>query len=307
MATQPPALFSGSRSCRSRRPLFSRLTTTLIHRHHQDIRIKPDVCGTGNPIVSACASGDYLTETCETSEMSGTSMATPAVAGMVALFREFILNDHLHPEVSPTGWAFSNYDTSSPSAALIKAMVINSAQNVTAGYVPCESEYVEYSNSDFDFICDDRRETSYYDYTVSQEFTLAEIYGDGKSDYTPDFHQGFGRVTGNRVIPTEGDFNLYMYDRITIAPNAKWSAPIFTVTEDPDPDSMVMITLVWTDPAASSSCAKCLMHDLDLEVTVNGNRVLPNLGPTPNATGFSGVPDMINNIEKVNLWYVGCV
>ena len=43
--------------------------------------------GTGNPIISACSSGAYQNETCETSDMSGTSMATPAVAGMVRMYR----------------------------------------------------------------------------------------------------------------------------------------------------------------------------------------------------------------------------
>lgn len=50
-----------------------------------DGRIKPDVCGPGDPVESAQASGDTGLATCRTTIMSGTSMATPALAGTAAL------------------------------------------------------------------------------------------------------------------------------------------------------------------------------------------------------------------------------
>jgi hypothetical protein len=58
--------------------------------------------------------------------MGGTSMATPLVAGCAAVVREFFLKQHQH----------------SPTAALVKAMLINGSRDILGQYVPSEAEAV---------------------------------------------------------------------------------------------------------------------------------------------------------------------
>ena len=58
-------------------------------------------------------------------------------------------------------------------------------------------------------------------------------------------------------------------------------------------------TLAWYDPAGTSSCAKCLVNDLDLIVTaVNAKgKVIPNSRVYPNNSNTE--KDHINNVERV--------
>ena len=95
----------------------------------QDQRIKPDVVAPGSFILSArsratsdegwAASADPLYFF-----LGGTSMATPLAAGCVALVREHLIKERAMPE---------------PSAALVKAMLINGAHNISGQYVPVEA------------------------------------------------------------------------------------------------------------------------------------------------------------------------
>lgn len=95
----------------------------------RDQRIKPDVVAPGTFILSTrsratqdqgwALSGDELFYF-----MGGTSMATPLVAGCAALVREFLIEQH----------GFQR-----PSAALVKAMLINGARDITGQYLPSEA------------------------------------------------------------------------------------------------------------------------------------------------------------------------
>jgi len=90
-----------------------------------DGRIKPTVTAPGYSIISADSDGNPGSFNGGTVTMSGTSMATPAVAGAAALVRQYFAHGY-HPLGIPSpGNAFS------PSAALVKAVIINSAQNMT--------------------------------------------------------------------------------------------------------------------------------------------------------------------------------
>jgi hypothetical protein len=95
-----------------------------------DGRRKPEVFAPGAGIVSASY---YLT--CGTYTSSGTSMASPAVAGMAVLTRQYYMDGYY-----PSGQA-TPADAFTPSGALLKATVINSAVDMTnvAGY-PSDTE-----------------------------------------------------------------------------------------------------------------------------------------------------------------------
>jgi subtilisin family serine protease len=85
-----------------------------------DGRIKPDVVSPGAVIQSTRA----LSETNPYRAMSGTSMATPLTAGAIALIREF----------------YTDVKGVTPSGALLKATVINSATDLYPGQYTSPSE-----------------------------------------------------------------------------------------------------------------------------------------------------------------------
>jgi len=98
-----------------------------------DGRFKPDLTMPGQNIVSARNDRNIASNNCSTIAMSGTSMASPGAAGMAALVRQYY-TDGFYPTGAPVvGHGFA------PSAALVKATLINSAQSMTgsgAGPVP---------------------------------------------------------------------------------------------------------------------------------------------------------------------------
>ena len=90
-----------------------------------DGRLKPDVTMPGSSIVSANADNNTGSFNCNTRTMSGTSMASPGAAGTAALVRQYYM-DGWYPSGSATP-----ADAFTPSAALIKATLINSGHDMT--------------------------------------------------------------------------------------------------------------------------------------------------------------------------------
>jgi len=91
-----------------------------------DGRIKPDITIPGSAVVSARSDGNVATNNCTSVSMSGTSMATPAAAGLAALIRQYYTDGFY-----PSGAAIPE-DGFAPSAALVKATLLNSARQMTA-------------------------------------------------------------------------------------------------------------------------------------------------------------------------------
>ncbi|MBN1521249.1 MAG: S8 family serine peptidase [Candidatus Aureabacteria bacterium] len=93
-----------------------------------DGRIKPTVTAPGYYILSADNDFNVTTFNSGIRSMSGTSMSCPSHAGSAALVRQYYIDGFY-----PTGT--KNSDNSFiPSAALIKATMINSAENMTGEY-----------------------------------------------------------------------------------------------------------------------------------------------------------------------------
>jgi subtilisin-like proprotein convertase family protein len=86
-----------------------------------DGRIKPDVLFPGASITSAGNDTNVTTNNCGTAGMTGTSMTAPGVSGMALLTREYFMNGWY-----PTG-APVPANGFTPTAALLKAMLVNSA------------------------------------------------------------------------------------------------------------------------------------------------------------------------------------
>jgi subtilisin-like proprotein convertase family protein len=89
-----------------------------------DGRIKPDVLFPGASIVSAGNDGNVTTNNCGTTGMTGTSMTAPGVSGMALLTRQYFM-DGWYPTGAPVP---ANAFT--PTAALLKAMLVNSAVTI---------------------------------------------------------------------------------------------------------------------------------------------------------------------------------
>ncbi|MEE9223844.1 MAG: S8 family serine peptidase, partial [Thermoplasmata archaeon] len=95
-------------------------------------RIKPDVVAPGTAILSAHSRKAHVGSFWGTSSdplycfMGGTSMATPLVAGCAAVVREYFQSRRSHQ----------------PSAALVKALLINGARDISGQYVPSEAEAI---------------------------------------------------------------------------------------------------------------------------------------------------------------------
>ncbi len=90
-----------------------------------DGRIKPDVMAPANTR-SAGGDMDITTENCTQDQGSGTSFATPLVAGAAAMVRQYFTEGY-YPRGDP-----SQEDGFNPSASLVKAVLINSSMNMTA-------------------------------------------------------------------------------------------------------------------------------------------------------------------------------
>ncbi|MEV0410114.1 S8 family serine peptidase [Streptomyces sp. NPDC050448] len=108
----------------------------------QEGRIKPDVVGPGTSILSAHSRAAAPDDTFGVSSdpdyffESGTSMATPLVAGCVAVLRETLVKN----------------GTLTPSAALLKAMLINGAVDLPGQYNPSEAGDSPNNNSGFGLV-----------------------------------------------------------------------------------------------------------------------------------------------------------
>lgn len=89
-----------------------------------DSRTKPDIVAPGSAIVSALGNTNNsgTEQTGSTQSLSGTSMATPTIAGSLALLRQYF-EDGYYPRGSKTA-----ADAYSPNGAMLKALALNRAQ-----------------------------------------------------------------------------------------------------------------------------------------------------------------------------------
>ncbi|PGG97676.1 hypothetical protein AJ80_09659 [Polytolypa hystricis UAMH7299] len=161
-------------------------------------RVKPDIVAPGTAILSTRsrnlvnAGSSFGTSTDpEWWFLAGTSMATPLVAGCVAVVRESLIAN----------------DTPNPSAALVKALLINGAVELTGQYVPSEAGPSPNSSSGFGLV------------NLANSLIFPEHHTDG------GFHEGGPLCQG------EGRDNS-----ITV-----------TIPDGGNNASTLKVTLVWTD------------------------------------------------------------
>jgi len=107
-------------------------------------RVKPDVCAPGQVIFSA--DNNHITDGTSPNDglvgYQGTSMSAPGVAGCCALVRQYFMTGFYTPVAASTG--FMGAGAFTPSAAMMKAVIINSAQPMigsnTGGTIPGDGQ-----------------------------------------------------------------------------------------------------------------------------------------------------------------------
>ena len=186
-----------------------------------DGRIKPDIVAPGTDIISTrsrastnvgwgvvSANTNYL-------YMGGTSMATPLTAGAAGLARQ---------------WVTTTGGVTNPSAALLKALLINGARNMAPG---------QYGTG-----------------------TYREI-----SATRPDNAQGWGHVDlFNTLQPATNQF-LALIDTNSLATG---QTNTFTYTVTTGTTNKFILTMAYADYWATAGSGKKLINDLDLTVIKPG-------------------------------------
>jgi len=203
-----------------------------------DGRVKPELVAPGQYIISSRADGrtqfigqqtqqcNFVPSSPTTSDlysMQGTSMATPIMAGNFALVRQYFIDGYY-----PTGVP-SSANSINPTAALLKAMVINGAHTLT-GEIDLNNDNKRWVPLDNPGI-----------YPIKQIF------------------QGWGRADiSNSLFPKNGD-QIYLDYKSKVDSN-EWKNYCFQIKEK----GKLKATLVWTDYPGEVSADIPSVNNLDL-------------------------------------------
>jgi subtilisin family serine protease len=203
-------------------------------------RIKPDVVAPGTCILSTRSrlvtrdSGSWgASADPKFMFLGGTSMATPLVAGCCAVVREALARDGR---------------TQAPSAALIKALLINGAVELAGQYTPTEAGKSPNEASGWG-----RVDAANSIVVVSADTETSE---DGSSSSTGVLAAADGSAGFRGENPTPDTGALDTFDEFSFA------IPIM------EGGKTLKVTLVWTDPKGEE-----LQNDLDLIVVAPGGKV----------------------------------
>jgi uncharacterized repeat protein (TIGR01451 family) len=217
-----------------------------------DGRLKPDVVAPGSNVVSTRYQGgsaDPLWGVYNEwySYCGGTSMATPLAAGASAIVREF----------------YQTMYGLNPSAALVKATLINGARDMTPG--------------------------QYRD----------EVPNGSKDDVLrrPDINQGWGRIDLPSSLVYTLPHTLWFEDGEAPLETGEEYVTYLTVIGDEHP---LRVTLAWADYPGTEATNGALVNDLDLEVLAPGG--MTYYGNDRIGDGLlDGDVDHVNNVEGVDL------
>lgn len=218
--------------------------------------MRPDLVGTGGWYIwSVDSDGNLASNNTGITYMGGTSMSTPTVAGFGALVRQYFTE----------GWYPSGTknaaDAFTPSAALIKAVLINSTRNSPGAY------------------------------------SISTINNSGTQN-APSQGQGWGRIVTDDAIYFAGDVrDLKVWD-VTSGFTAAGQYHEYTINTGPSTTEYIKIVLCWTDYPAAVGADPLVVNNLNLTVTAGGNTYLGNVFGT-NARSTTGGSADVENVTEV--------
>jgi len=225
-----------------------------------DGRLKPDIMAPGMYIASA--SSDSGKPSCSNEAaisnlkyFGGTSQAVPLVSGAAALVRQYFMEGFFPSGLRNLNNAFS------PSASLIKAILINSA---------VEMKGVKHTFSE------------------TQECSSSRILLSSR----PSVMTGAGRLFLHSALyfSDEDSRSRYLHVPSMCSSCQKEYFDTFLGHQRnfftsfcvfPNPNEEIRITLVWTDPPSSLLSSRDLVNDLDLFVLFNGQNISGNCNFLP--------------------------
>jgi hypothetical protein len=243
---------------------------------------------------------------CGTDTLTGTSQATPAVAGLSALLRQYIREGRYPDGVADPTRGFS------PTSALIKALLINSTRSLwigdagngrgTAHFIPLGT---------------DADVAQGYRPTMSQGWgspVLDDIINFGPSDPPPSGPaNAIGeRERSNMMILTDTPNGLKTVETNdgrrqalesfrTAIQHGEIHEFNFVVTAANEP---LHLTLAWTDVPGAVNATDPLVNDLDLELIDPQGRVWrPEPGSPPDWQDAGGAWHTFGNAQS--LWHEG--
>lgn len=214
--------------------------------------LKPDLVAPGYFIYSAHGTNSSSNH-CDLAGLSGTSMATPVVAGFAALIRQYLRSGY-YPSGSQT-----LSDGFIPSGALIKAILIHSTQKL--------NKIVKYNSA-----------------SSVTAYNLVSRY--------PNVYEGYGRIQLNKVLnfdqATMDPINLFLVGSVNstqknyaeLTNTNKMNGYVFKTSSTIS--GTIRVTMVYTDPVSSAGSFSIVNN---ITVTVhdsNGNtfqRYIPSDAP----------------------------
>jgi hypothetical protein len=221
----------------------------------KDGRLKPDIVAPGQYIVGASADEVHDSNNCSTRLGSGTSMATPTAAGAATLLREYLKKGYY-----PTGIS-NNDNIITPTSALMKAMLINGAVDIS---LTSQSSVLNSLNPDF-----------------------SQGWGRILLDTVLFFSNPTRESRGLRIWDKRNSFGLKTGEE---------DSYIISITSSSEP---LKVTLCWTEPPPSPLSGIALSHDLDLEV-ISPSQIVYRGNCFDNGSSYpNGAKDSINNVEEV--------
>ena len=276
-------------------PYFSSVGPTF------DFRLKPEVVVPGMVIQSA----EDGTQ-CSTKGYSGTSMAAGILGGAALIMRQYLTNSTFGCMVCKNFHSSLDGHIYGPTAALLKASLINSAQQMTKFNVP---SYNTTTSSEPTTIIQKNLGISGFTNDPAESPVV------GTSAQRPDFVQGFGRVDLSNIIPVRveshwnpaPDFNASFHDFGLKEFDADYWW--FTMPSDLNTtqgERGFKVTLAWMDPPNSVLTEKFLLHDLDLiiEKVDNSSDCTVRSPSTSYPIWFGNggsEPDTHNNVEMIHI------
>jgi hypothetical protein len=202
--------------------------------------IKPNIVAPGTKLMSAGVRIDNETDSCNTQEMSGTSMATPMVAATAIIVRQYFENSSFWAQSCRIGYrscpTVSAWSSGFISGALLKAALMHSGEGMSGALA-----------------------------------SLTSVLPAVNLSAPPDIYQGWGQVklTNLLPIPADLDFDLYVADNEELT---SYTKRVYTVTVS-DLSLPLRVTICWSDPANVVWSTKNLLNDLDLRVTTPSGAV----------------------------------